>query len=42
VALGDDTDTEDAIIDKYSIVTKGHSVKGKEDNVLYVKQGAIL
>lgn len=42
VALGPDTTVTDAVIDKYSIVTKGHDVEGKPTAVLYVKQGAIL
>jgi glucose-1-phosphate adenylyltransferase len=42
VALGDETEVQDALIDKYSVVTKGHSVKGTPEQILYIKQGAIL
>jgi len=42
VSIGEDCIIENALIDKYSIITKGHSVKGDGKTMTYLKQGAII
>lgn len=42
VKIDDGAVVENAVIDKFSIVTKNHSVKGTQKNFLYIHQGAIL
>ena len=40
--IDDGAHVEDAIIDKYSIVTKDHSISGIEGEFAYIRQGAII
>jgi glucose-1-phosphate adenylyltransferase len=42
VAIGDSVTLGDVVIDKYAVVTRHHTIQGDPDNVIYLKQGAIL
>jgi glucose-1-phosphate adenylyltransferase len=42
VAIGSMVTLSDVVIDKYSVVTQRHTIAGDPDNVIYLKQGAIL
>jgi glucose-1-phosphate adenylyltransferase len=42
VSIGDKVQLSDVVLDKYSVVTPRHTIEGDPDNVIYLKQGAIL
>ncbi|MCR5349141.1 MAG: glucose-1-phosphate adenylyltransferase subunit GlgD [Bacilli bacterium] len=42
VRINDNASVENALVDKYSIIERGHVLKGKAKDPLYVHQGAIL
>ncbi|MCH3908882.1 MAG: glucose-1-phosphate adenylyltransferase subunit GlgD [Bacilli bacterium] len=42
VSIGAMVTLSDVVIDKYSIVTQRHTIAGDPENVIYLKQGAIL
>ena len=42
VRVNDGATVENALIDKYSIIERGHTIKGKAKEPIYVRQGAIL
>lgn len=42
VAVGDLVTLSDVVVDKYSVVTRRHTIAGDPDNIIYLKQGAIL
>jgi glucose-1-phosphate adenylyltransferase len=42
VSIGPMVTLSDVVIDKYSVVTARHTIAGDPENVIYLKQGAIL
>lgn len=42
VAIGEGASISDVVLDKYSVVTRKHAIAGDPENVIYMKQGAIL
>ncbi len=42
VSVGDEVKLGDVVVDKYSIITARHTIKGDPYNIIYLKQGAIL
>lgn len=41
-SVGENAKISNALIDKYAIITRSHSVAGTEDNPIYIKQGAFV
>lgn len=42
VAIGDKVQLSDVVVDKYAVVTPRHTIQGDPENIIYLKQGAIL
>ncbi len=42
VSVGDKAVLGDVVVDKYSVITANHTIKGDPYNIIYLKQGAIL
>lgn len=42
VSIGENAKLGDVVVDKYSIITANHTIKGDPYNIIYLKQGAIL
>lgn len=42
VSIGPSVTLSDVVIDKYSVVTARHTIAGDPENIIYLKQGAIL
>lgn len=40
--IGQSVELSDVLLDKYSIVTSRHTIKGDPHNIIYLKQGAML
>lgn len=42
VSVGENATVNNALIDKYAIITRSHSVSGTESEPIYIKQGAFI